>query len=395
MEMKADSVSPTVALDQGEDRPHLDPMPSTLESKIDYFIDDLVSQEANSPIFDRRIEAIIAIGQKEIREASSQSNRFLMRPMRAIDQGSSVSENLASLRQTIEQLDPSHNDFFKGRRLLGFFPFKRRINTQQYFDSYQTAQSHIGSVLIALTAGKSDLLQDNAAIKEERINLWYAMNRLEQMAALTKMLDARLEARIGILERSDPKKARALKESALFYTRQRSMDLLTQLAVIRQGYMALEQVKRNNVELIKGVDRASTTTVSALQTAVTVAQALASQKLVLDQIQALNSTTTAVVDSTGDLMRDNTTQINRDASNAAISLLTLKKAFQNVYDTMDSIDRFKTEALETMRETVTALSQEIETAKTVIGHHDSPKVLIESSENKVDSNHVGGGFLEF
>ena len=65
---------------------------------------------------------------------------------------------------------------------------------------------------------------------------------------------------------------------------QRVQDLLTQMAVTVQGYLALDLVKKNNVELIKGVDRASTTTVAALRTAVTVAQALVGQKLVLDQI---------------------------------------------------------------------------------------------------------------
>ena len=70
--------------------------------------------------------------------------------------------------------------------------------------------------------------------------------------------------------------------------RQKRQDLLTQLAVSVQGYLALDLIRRNNVELIKGVDRATTTTISALRTAVIVAQALSDQKLVLDQITALN-----------------------------------------------------------------------------------------------------------
>src|SRR3546814_20968894 len=76
------------------------------------------------------------------------------------------------------------------------------------------------------------------------------------------------------LDHSDPAKAKAIRETALFYARQRTQDLLTQMAVTVQGYLALDLVKKNNVELVKGVDRASTTTVAALRTAVTVAQAL-------------------------------------------------------------------------------------------------------------------------
>ena len=45
------------------------------------------------------------------------------------------------------------------------------------------------------------------------------------------------------------------------------------MAVTVQGYLALDLVKKNNVERVKGVDRASTTTGSALRTAVTVGAA--------------------------------------------------------------------------------------------------------------------------
>ena len=89
----------------------------------------------------------------------------------------------------------------------------------------------------------------------------------------------------------------------MFYTRQRTTDLLTQMAVTVQGYLALDLVKKNNVELVKGVDRASTTTVSALRTAVTVAQAMTNQKLVLEQITALNTTTANMIESTGELLK--------------------------------------------------------------------------------------------
>src|SRR3546814_18180569 len=100
------------------------------------------------------------------------------------------------------------------------------------------------------------------------------------------------------LEAADPAKSKAIQETALFYVRQRSTDLLTQMAVTVQGYLALDLVKKNNAELVKGVDRASTTTVAALRTAVTVAQALPNQKLALQQIGALTTQTPQHIAST-------------------------------------------------------------------------------------------------
>ena len=114
---------------------------------------------------------------------------------------------------------------------------------------------------------------------------------------------------------------------------------------------------------MKGVDRASTTTVSALRTAVTVAQALTNQKLVLEQITSLNTTTANVIDSTGNMLKNQTGEIHKQAASATIPLETLQRAFQNIYDTMDSIDSFKLKALDTMKTTVQTLSGEVEKSK--------------------------------
>jgi len=130
-----------------------------------------------------------------------------------------------------------------------------------------------------------------------------------------------------------------------------------------QGYLALDLVKKNNVELVKGVDRASTTTVGALRTAVTVAQALTNQKLVLQQITALNTTTANIIDSTGELLRTQTGEIHAQAAASTIPIDTLKRAFQNIYATMDSIDNFKLQALGSMKQTVDVLTQEVEKSR--------------------------------
>ncbi|UIJ46394.1 toxic anion resistance protein [Sphingomonas cannabina] len=333
-----------------------------LESRVDAFIDDLVAQDVNSPEFGKRIDAITGMGQKEIREAAGQSNRFLDRPIRAMDQESGVGADLAQLRRTIEDLDPGKKgDLFTSKKLFGIIPFGNKM--RDYFDSYKSSQTHIASILKSLASGKDELLMDNAAIDVERQNLWAAMGRLEQMIHLSKTMDQKLEDKAAELDHTDPAKAKAIRETALFYTRQRTQDLLTQMAVTVQGYLALDLVKKNNVELVKGVDRASTTTVSALRTAVTVAQALTNQKLVLEQITALNTTTADIIDSTGKLLKSQTATIHEQAASSTIPVETLQRAFQNIYDTMDAIDTFKLKALDSMKTTVNTLSNEVEKSK--------------------------------
>jgi uncharacterized protein YaaN involved in tellurite resistance len=180
---------------------------------------------------------------------------------------------------------------------------------------------------------------------------------------VAKALDAEIEKKAAALDLSDPQKAKAMRETALFYIRQRSTDLLTQMAVTVQGYLALDLVKKNNVELVKGVDRASTTTVAALRTAVTVAQALTNQKLVLSQINALNTTTANIIDATSEMLRAQTGQIHEQAASATIPIEVLQRAFDNIYQTMDAVDEFKGKALSSMKTTVDALSTQLDKSR--------------------------------
>lgn len=339
-----------------------DEVKSKLAEKVEGYIADLLAQDVNSPEFGKRVDQLTNMGRKEIMEAAGQSNRFLDRPIRQMDETSGVGADLAELRRTVEDLDPSKrgNPTTK-QKLFGIIPWGNKL--RNYFDSYQSAQGHISSILGRLANGKDELLMDNAAIDVERQNLWKAMGKLEQMILISKQLDGRLEEKAAELELSDPAKAKAIRETALFYVRQRHQDLLTQMAVTVQGYLAMDLVKKNNIELVKGVDRASTTTVGALRTAVTVAQAMTNQRLVLGQISALNTTTANIIDSTGKLLRENTAAIHEQASASTIPLETLSRAFQNIYDTMDAIDTFKVKALESMKQTSEALEKEVEKSK--------------------------------
>ena len=330
-----------------------------LDKRVAQFVSELAALDSNSPEFGKKVDQLTAMGRKEISEAAGASNRFLDRPVKAIDKDTGIGADLTELRRTVESLDPK--EATKTRKLLGIIPFGNSVD--RYFDKYRSSQTHISKILGSLANGKDELLMDNAAIDTERAGLWKTMHKLEQMVHISKSLDRQLEDKANELDATDPAKAKAIRESALFYTRQRTTDLLTQTAVTVQGYLALDLVKKNNVELVKGVDRASTTTVSALRTAVTVAQAMTNQKLVLQQITALNTTTAGMIDSTGEMLRTQTGAIHEQAASSTIPIETLQRAFQNIYETMDQIDRFKLQALDNMKQTVNTLSSEVEKSK--------------------------------
>ena len=334
-----------------------------LDGQIADFVTAVTSLDIHGADFKSRVDAIGSMGNAEIAQAAAVSNRMLERPINSLkngmlDEKSSVSKGLGDLRATIEKLDPSRQgDLFSPRKLLGFIPMGNKL--VRYFDGYKSAQSHLNAIIESLYRSRDELQKDNAAIETEKTQLWALMKRLEQYIYLGKKLDTSLSAKLDALDATDPDRAKILREDVLFDTRQKVTDLLTQMAVNVQGYLALDLIRKNNVELIKGVERATTTTVSALRTAVIAAQALANQKLVLDQITALNTTTGNIIEATAQMLRQQTGKVYEQAAGATVDVKQLQRAFENIYATMDAVADYKVKALGSMQQTVDALTTEV------------------------------------
>jgi uncharacterized protein YaaN involved in tellurite resistance len=336
---------------------------SALDEQVRGFIDEITTYDSQHPKFKEAVERIHTMGSKDIEASASVSNRMLERPVRTLSKGpfgtgAAIGQSLIDLRRQIEDLDPARQgDLFSPRKLLGLIPLGNKLI--DYFDRYQSSQAHLNAIIESLKRGKDELMRDNAAIEQEKVNLWTLMERLEKYVHIGRKLDGELEAKARELEAGDPEKARVVREEMLFYTRQKVMDLLTQLTVNIQGYLALDLIRKNNLELMKGVDRATTTTVAALRTAVIVAQALANQKLVLDQVGALNTATGNMIAATSEMLRDQGAAIHQQAASSTIEIAKLQQAFANIYQAMDAIDDFRGKALEAMQSTVGTLEAEV------------------------------------
>jgi uncharacterized protein YaaN involved in tellurite resistance len=279
-----------------------------------------------------------------------------------LDAASPVSRSLIELRKTVEALDPSRQgDLLSPKKLLGIIPMGSKI--KDYFLRYESAQSHLDAILRSLYDGQDELRKDNAAIEEEKIEAWAVMEGLEQYIYIGRRIDAALEAHVRDMEEIHPEKTRIIREELLFSIRQKVQDLLTQLTVTVQGYLAMDIIRKNNLELIKGVDRATTTTISALRTAVIVAQALANQRLVLEQVSALNRKTGDLIEGTATMMKSQANVIHDQAANTTLDLNQLKRAFDQIYETLDLMATYRSEALTRMETNIDVLSEAIHQAR--------------------------------
>jgi uncharacterized protein YaaN involved in tellurite resistance len=345
--------------------PVADGVRTEMARKAAEYVDGLAALDARSPEFAGRVGEITALGAGEMRAAAAQSNRMLERAVRSLpdkggDAQGKVAGSLVELRRVVEDLDPRDAPGSRGRRLLSRLPGGNKL--RDHVAKYASAQGTLNRIVGALRGGQDELRRDNAALQTERTRLWETMGKLQEYVVLTEALDAAVERHVDGIGAADPEQADSLRADVLFPVRQKHQDLLTQLAVCAQGYLAMDVVRRNNEELIKGVDRAATTTVSALRISVMLASALDHQKKVVQQVDALRGTTEDLIRGNAEMLAGQSGDIQRIAADPAVGAETLRTAFQQIYRTLDAIDTYKVRATEAMATTVENLTAELQAA---------------------------------
>ena len=311
--------------------------------------------EADLEDFESRKEITTAIetfGQDVIRK-STEKNGFMKTRLgdlsKAGSESGAVAKGLEELSAQMKELDPSGVDFTNDGPLAKLFnPVK------SYFNKFKTADKAIAEIIESLDKGAQVLTDDNTTLELEQASMRDLTKQLNQRVQMGQELDDYLTAQIGKMkeEGGDPDRIRFVEEEILFPLRQRIIDFDQMLAVNQNGIVAMEIVRRNNQELIRSVNRAQTVTISALTVAVTVAGALYNQKLVLEKVQSLNQATNNMIAATSEMLKNQGTQIQTQAVESNLDVETLKQAFADTFEALDSISTYKQEALPKLKDTI-------------------------------------------
>lgn len=314
------------------------------------------------------IAAIENYGDDAIRRSSEASNRILERSTTSVKgakkNGNStqveVANTLGDLRNIVGELAPSDKDL--KTKVLGFLPGGGRV--KRYFQKYESAQGQLNAILTGLDNGEDALLRDNAALRVEQRNSWNAMQELSKASRVMEEMDKEVVKQVEKLKyEGKTEEAKAIESDVLFPVRQRRQDLATQTAVSVQSYLSLGIVEKNNAELVKGVKRAKTTTMTALRSAIILAEAMAGQQLVLDKVKSTIAVTNGIIANNAEVLQQQTTQIHEQAASSGVDPAVLEKSFAAIESTMDAIDNYKVQANDAMDKTTERLKAQIEQTK--------------------------------
>lgn len=275
----------------------------------------------------------------------------------------SIGVKLSDLNRQLKDLDPGKVDFTRSGILGSLLDPVRR-----YFEKYEKAETAITNIIGSLDHSRKVLENDNVTLLNEEEYLREVTNKLLASVELGKKMDDSIESQIESAELKgvEEEKITFVREEVLFPLRQRIMDMEQMIVVNQQGIVSLNVIRRNNKELIRGVNRAKNVTVSALRTGVMLASALYNQKIVMDKIKILNETTEEIIQSTSHMLREQGSQIQKQSAETMISPDVLKAAFDEAIAAINEVSVYKESALPKMKETINMFSTMAEEGQKVV-----------------------------
>ena len=360
------------------DVPSAAPTDPELDNQADQVVTTLFTADPKNVDVQANNKQAISILGTELQKEAARRSAMLKQPVHKLyenaTEGGSVANALVDLKVKVEELDPGQFDFEPGwaTRALGKLPF---VGTplKRYFSRYESSSTVLDAIVRSLRDGREQLTRDNITLTDDQKAMRALSDKLEKAAKLGQMIDAKLSSKLEReLTPADPRYA-FVQNEWLFPLRQRIQDLQQQLVVNQQGVMAIDLIIRNNVELARGVDRAVNVTVSALQVAVTLALALANQRIVLEKVQAVNETTDKLILQTAKNLHTQGAEIHKMAAGTTLNIETLKQAFAEIHAALDDVSRFRQEALPQMAQAIVELDKLSEEAGRTIANMDNAR----------------------
>ena len=330
-----------------------------LDKKANEAIDQLLSEDLSEIDKRNAVDKMGSDTQEEVTRLSTMLDAPIKEMAKNGDNGGPVADALLDLKSEIEELDPAKFDFSSASGFLAslarFLPWGAKP-ISRYFSKFMSAEDVINKIIESLKDGKKQLERDNITLGTDKERMIAAMGKLKKAIQLAKKMDEKLQYKLDRQLKADDPQRKFIEEELLFPLRQRIMDLQQTLNVNQQSILTIEVIIRNNRELIRGVDRALNVTVTALQIAVACALALNNQEIVLQKIDALNTTTSNLIKHNAERLKTQGVEIHKKAADANISIEDLQQAFNDINLALEGISKFRSEALPKMAKNIELMS---------------------------------------
>ncbi|SMC28231.1 Uncharacterized conserved protein YaaN involved in tellurite resistance [Andreprevotia lacus DSM 23236] len=358
-------VQPVTPAQAPEMAPLTPELKTSIDDQVGRFMTALLAEDVNSDGFKQKLDSAFNLGREEISVAAGlMSGRFMERNFVGMED-SAAFKAISSLRNQLDELNPGkQGDLLSQNRILGIIPFGNKLKA--YFRKFQSAGSQLNTALQQVYAARDDMSRDAVEIESVKQRLWDGMQKLNGAIHFARELDGRLASQVESLKATDPNRARALEQEVLFYARQNLTDMQTQMAVCVNGYLAMDVLKKTAREMSNGCSRVATTGMSALAVATTVARATGNQIEVMNMLQGVSETVGDLIEQSGKALNTHVQKTGEFASNPLIGVERLQVMFDQTFAAIDTMDKFRSEAIGVMGKNNELIRQQVERAQVYV-----------------------------
>jgi uncharacterized protein YaaN involved in tellurite resistance len=319
---------------------------SSAERQADQFIGELLHLDVTSGDFRARLDSAFRLGRKEIGDSALLTGKFMEKNF-VNDAENPAFKVMNEMRGLFESLDPGkEKDLFSPHKILGVIPFGNRL--QAYLQRFDSASGSLRKLIDNIYGVEDELARDDQELFATMNKLLDAMGKLKAVDIFIDRLDRMLGETVAKLRGTDPARAKAIEQEVLFYARQASMDVKTQMLVCINGYKMLEGLRKTGRELQNGCDRMATIGMSSLSIAVTLARAQGYQMKVMEALKQGSAAIEGLMASTAKMFGDHVDRVVEFESNPLIGVQTLKASFDTVFAGLDKMDEFRSKSIESM-----------------------------------------------
>jgi uncharacterized protein YaaN involved in tellurite resistance len=316
------------------------------ENQAKQFIAELLHLDVTSGDFRSRLDSAFRLGRKEISDSALLTGKFMERNFVG-EADNPAFKVMNEMRGLFESLDPGREgDLFSPHKILGVIPYGNRL--QAYLQRFDSASNSLRRLIDNIYGVEDELARDDQELFATMTKLLDAMGKLKAVNVFIECLDDTLTDIIAKLRTTDPIRAKAIEQEVLFYARQASVDVKTQMLVCINGYKMLEGLRKTGRELQNGCDRMATIGMSSLSIAVTLARAQGYQTKVMDALKQGSVAIEGLIASTSKMFGDHVDRVVEFQSNPLVGVQTLKTSFDTVFASLDKMDEFRSKSIESM-----------------------------------------------
>lgn len=319
-----------------------------IDQQVESFVAHLLHEDVRSETFRQRLDQAFSVGRKEIAEATTLSNGFTQKNFVG-ETDSPAYKAISDMRELFNELNPAKaGDLFSATKVFGIkIPFSDKLG--RYLRRYESASSQIGKLQEQLIEAKDEVSKGVAELGNVRQSLWTAMDNLSAVEYFVEKLDNRLVGQIESLRSTDPDRAKALEQEVLFYVRQNLGDVLAAKALAVNAYNVAGELRKTGREVMNGCDRTATLGMAALSVAVTLARATGVQMKTMEMLMGSKKSIEDLISWTGSALNEHVQKTVEFSSNPLLGVETLNNMFQQTFAAMDTMDKFRSQAVVSMK----------------------------------------------